>query len=381
MSNTYDVAGYGQMIADRARMEAYAAALERAVRPGAVVADIGTGTGIFALLACRLGARRVYAIEPGDAIHTAREAARANGFADRIVFLQDVSTRVALPERADVVVSDLRGALPLFQRIIPSLADARERLLAPGGVMIPRADTLRAAPVEAPAVHAKIVGPWDEGGLGFDLSAARRVVVNQWSRGAVSAEQLLAEPRTWAVLDYTTVTDPDVRARLAWTVARDGAAHGFSAWFDADLGDGIGYSTGPDTESVYGTAFFPFPHAVSVQADDGIAVDLEARLVGDEYVWIWNTRVERPGRGDVDFRQSTFFAEPLSPQRLRRRADSFRPTLKEEGLIDQMALGRMAEGAALGEIARELHARFPARFATWEQALTHAGRLSDRYAE
>ena len=38
----------------------------RAIDEGAVIVDIGTGTGIFAQLACRVGARRVYAIEPDD---------------------------------------------------------------------------------------------------------------------------------------------------------------------------------------------------------------------------------------------------------------------------------------------------------------------------
>ena len=67
-------------------MDAYAAALARTVRPGSVVLDIGTGTGLMALLACRLGARRVFAVDPGDSIHLARAAARASGFADRIRF-------------------------------------------------------------------------------------------------------------------------------------------------------------------------------------------------------------------------------------------------------------------------------------------------------
>src|SRR5215213_6400273 len=128
MVKSYSVSGYAAMIADAPRMDGYAAALEATVRPGSVVLDIGAGTGIMALLACRLGARRVYAVDPGDAIHLARAAARAAGFADRIEFIQGLSTDVELPEPADVMVSDLRGVLPLFERHLPSVIDARERL-------------------------------------------------------------------------------------------------------------------------------------------------------------------------------------------------------------------------------------------------------------
>ena len=69
----YSLAGYGKMIADKVRMDAYSQALRRAVKPGSVVVDIGAGTGICAMLACRFGARKVYAIEPDDAIHVARD--------------------------------------------------------------------------------------------------------------------------------------------------------------------------------------------------------------------------------------------------------------------------------------------------------------------
>ena len=379
MADVYDVGAYGRMIADRTRTEAYARALEAAVRPGSVVLDIGCGTGLFALLACRLGARRVYAVEPGDAVQVARELARANGMDDRIVFFQDLSTRLDLPERADVVVADLRGALPFFGRVAESFADARRRLLAPGGVLIPRADTFRAAPVEAEEAYRRIVGPWEEGHFGLDAGAARRRVVNAWTRERFDADQLLAEPQVWTTLDYRTIEEPDARGTLSWTAARDGVAHGFALWFDAELGDGIGYSTAPGgPPTIYGTAFFPWPRPVALREGDRVRVALEARLVSGDYVWRWETSIE--GESTEAYRQSTFLAAPLTPARLRRRAQDFRPALGEEGRIDRMALERMDGGASLGEIARALHAAFPARFATWEAALTRVAELSDAYA-
>ncbi|MGE5462576.1 MAG: 50S ribosomal protein L11 methyltransferase, partial [Syntrophothermus sp.] len=68
----YSIAEFGHMIADERRTDAYVAALQHAVRPDSIVLDMGTGTGIFAMLACQFGARHVYAVEPGDAIHIAR---------------------------------------------------------------------------------------------------------------------------------------------------------------------------------------------------------------------------------------------------------------------------------------------------------------------
>src|SRR5437016_11881319 len=133
----YGLGAYGSMIADRVRVEAYAEALRKSVRKGSVVAEIGTGPGIFAVLACQLGATRVYAIEPSEIIQVAREVAAANGCADKIEFFEELSDRVMLPGRADVILSDLRAVLPLFQRHIPAIIDARSRFLAPGGAMIP----------------------------------------------------------------------------------------------------------------------------------------------------------------------------------------------------------------------------------------------------
>src|ERR1044072_3779806 len=146
----YSLHFYGQMLADASRMEAYAAALRRTVNRDSVVMDLGCGPGVFALLACKLGARRVYAVEPDNVILLAREAAAANGCAERIEFFEKLSTQITLPEPGTIIVSDVRGLLPFYQQNIQSLIDARQRLLAPHGVLIPRRDILWAAAVEAP---------------------------------------------------------------------------------------------------------------------------------------------------------------------------------------------------------------------------------------
>src|SRR5438094_7907332 len=130
----YTIPEYGRMMGDRVRMEAYTLALRQAVKPGSVVLDIGTGTGIFAVLACQFGARVVYALEPDEAaVEVARDLARQNGCGGHIEFIQERSTRVTLCEKADVMISDLRGVLPLFQHHLPAIVDARRRLLTPGG--------------------------------------------------------------------------------------------------------------------------------------------------------------------------------------------------------------------------------------------------------
>ena len=74
----YSIRDFGRMVEDQRRTEPYVRALERAIGPDSVFVDIGTGTGFFAFLACKLGARRVYAIEPDHAIEIAKLCAIDN---------------------------------------------------------------------------------------------------------------------------------------------------------------------------------------------------------------------------------------------------------------------------------------------------------------
>lgn len=317
----YSLHFYGQMIADTARMRAYAAALRQVVKSDSVVMDLGSGPGVFALLACKLGARRVYAVEPSNVIGLAREAAAANGFADRIQFFESMSTEITLDERASIIVSDLRGVLPWFQQHIPSIIDARERHLARGGTLIPHRDTVWAAVVEAADSYEELMAPWENNDFELDLSAGTRLITNNWRKTRIRAEQLLVEPVCWTKIDYYEVNTPDIQAEISWRAARTGTAHGVAVWFDSELVEGISFSNHPNSpEMIYGQGLFPFSQPVELMEGDRIKLRLAANLVGDDYVWRWDTDffARDDAQPKVSYKQSTFFGVALSPALLQK---------------------------------------------------------------
>ena len=380
----YSIAEHGMMIADRLRVDAYAQAIRQAVRADSVVVDIGTGTGIFALFACQCGARKVYAIEPTDTIQVAREIATANGFADRIEFIQDLSTKTILPERAHVIVSDLRGMLPFYQHHIPAIIDARKRFLAPRAVMIPQRDILWAAVVESPDIYSHLVEPWGSDGHRLQMQAARHYVTNTCFKRRVTPDQLLVDPKCWATLDYTTVESPDVCAEIRWSIKRTGTAHGIVVWFDSTLAEGTVFSNGPGKpELLYGNTFFPLSEPIPLSVGDIVSVNFKAKLVDDDYVWSWNTVVRsesETGEVKADFKQSTFYGTPLTAARLHKRSDSYVPTKLEDGQIDHLVLGLMNGESTLREIAAHVSTQFPTRFATWREAFARVAELSEKYS-
>ena len=386
----YTVSDYGAMIADSARIDAFVRALRQVITRDSVVVDIGTGTGILALLACQLGARRVYAIEPDEAVHVAREAAAANGYADRMECLQALSTAVTLPVQADVIVSDVGGVLPWLEHHVPTIVDARTRLLAPGGTLIPQRDTLWMALVEAPDLYRRYANPWDAHPYGLDLTSGRRLATNTWRPGRITEAQLLTPPTRVASVDYAEVMSPNLDVTARWTVARAGTAHGFGAGIDRLLIDGVSFSNAPDCagrlppDSIYRTVFFPWSSPVSLAAGDTVTVALRADLVGDEYVWSWQASVldqGQAGRVNARFDQSTFYGVPLSPAQLRKRAASHVPSLNEDGTIVRLTLDLMRDSMSLGEIAARLSERFSARFPDRQRALTYVSDLSQRYSQ
>jgi len=327
----YSLAAYGRMVADNIRTDAYAQALKQEIKAGDVVVDIGTGPGILAFLACRFGARRVYAFEPSGVIELAKEIAAANGLADRIEFIPKISTEGSLPEPANVIVSDIHGILPFFRQGLVSTIDARERFLAPHGRMIPAYETLWIAGVRAPEIYQQQLGPWNSRPYDLDTSAAHVRRINSIDQCWLTTDQLFLEPRCLATLDYKTLKQTNLDATVSWTVDHASQGHGVVLWFDSVLAEGITLTNRPGAPRlIYRQAFFPWLETLNVCSGDTISVTVSARLVGEEYVWRWDTQhgsKNSPNSAKPPLRQSTFFGTDFSLAELRSSALRFQPKL------------------------------------------------------
>lgn len=366
----YSVLDYGLMADDGVRMSAYARSIERAVKPGSVVLDLGSGTGICALLAVRAGARHVYAVDINPAVWVARDLARENGFGDRVTVYESSSFEIDLPEKVDVIVSDLRGQTPLNGDHLAAVADARARWLRPGGVSIPLRDRLFVAVVEADELQRLICTGWESTAeLGFSVGAARTSILNSVHddrRRSLSASALLSTAEPWAKVEYWNAAAASelYGATVELAATRRGTAHGLVVWFATTMLDDITYDSAPGQELAYARCFLPFLEPVKLTESDRIEVSLRADARGER--WSWETRI-RDGNGvqKAQFRQASFLGMPTSPGALLKSSMSAQPSISPRGERMRRLLlamdGRRTVNELVEELTRELAPADPMR--------------------
>ena len=258
-----------QMLEDRVRTSAFLAALEEVVTPEDVVVDIGTGTGVLAVGAARAGARHVYAIEATPLAHEAREVVRANRLDDRVTVVEGWSTRISLPERAHVAVSEILGSDALEERVLPVLADARRRLVTPDARLIPSAVRIFGMPVSVPDERVSLLtftdsntarwSSWYELEVGplADYTARLRQRFTATIDEARSWTAL-SEPVLLAELDLASVETPQVDVTVSALATSSGDVNAAIAFFEAQLSPGVILSTNP--------ALDPFPSSWGIPA-------------------------------------------------------------------------------------------------------------------
>ena len=139
-----------QMLNDIQRTTAYLAAIQAVVCPADVVLEIGTGTGVLATKAAQVGAHQVYAVEATAIRNVAQTIFANNQVAEKIDIMAGWSTEIDLPQRADVLISEIIGNDPFDEKVLEITRDATQRLLKPDARLIPSHMRVYAIPFAIP---------------------------------------------------------------------------------------------------------------------------------------------------------------------------------------------------------------------------------------
>lgn len=258
---------YHQMLSDKIRMDAYRKAIYKNVKPGDIVVDLGSGTGILSIWAIKAGAAKVYAIEKTEAINLAREIARVNDCLDKIEFINENSMQVTLPEKADILISETLGSFAIDENTLEFTNDARERFLKKDALMIPQSIDLFIAPVEDKETYNKIDFwrklPDINFSPAFELFSKKIMVESVRTKG------LLASPAKIGSIDLTKPVEKLFTARVYMQMKKTGQLHGVAGWFRTRLCTGIEIDTSPESPTTHWKqAFFPFQNPIDVIKND-----------------------------------------------------------------------------------------------------------------
>ncbi|KAH9752321.1 putative protein arginine N-methyltransferase 3 [Citrus sinensis] len=183
-----------EMISDKVRTDSYRQAIleNPSLMKGAVVMDIGCGTGILSLFAAQAGASRVIAVEASEKMAAvATHIAKDNDFwwdrpqsegninnAGKMEVVQGMVEELGesmqiQPHSVDVLVSEWMGYCLLYESMLSSVLFARDQWLKPGGAILPDTATMFVAGFGRGGTSL----PFWENVYGFNMSCVGREVV------------------------------------------------------------------------------------------------------------------------------------------------------------------------------------------------------------
>jgi len=267
------------MLADETRNEAYQKTIDRHVRDGMHVLDIGAGSGLLAMMAVRAGAERVTAVEMDPTLaDVARQIISDNGMSDKIDVLHNVSLELKVGRdlpAADLIVSEILDTGLLGEGVLPTLRHAAHYLKKKDGLMLPAGASVYARLFELPRLRP--VNPVSRIS-GFDLSAFDRFR-NPSSYRRITLPHETRKPLSdpFHVIDFDFQDPPATERWLEKSVpvSNNGEVYAIAFWFDLHMDDELSISTGPEgTLSHWNQAVQFFPESQMVKAGDEIQLKM-----------------------------------------------------------------------------------------------------------
>jgi predicted RNA methylase len=245
---------YRLMMADKKRMTAFRRAIQITC-PGRVVCEIGVGLGPLSLMALKAGAARVYGIEVnGEALDFATQVIRQHGFdPSRFIPIRGLSTRVTLPEKVDVILSETLDSMGFGENTVNYTGDASRRFLKRGGVLVPR-EVRSLVALASPKRYMEQLYFWQDelfAREGFDYQHALDILRSHTHVLPVTNEALFSDWHVWYELNLRHGFFGVAPAPTCIEVTKSGIIHGLACAFEAVLADGVVLRNLPEDETTH----------------------------------------------------------------------------------------------------------------------------------
>ncbi len=237
------------MMNEQERNRAYYDGLKSVVTPDKTVFEIGTGSGLLAMMAARLGARKVFTCEAVRLVAgTATKIIERNHYQDRIRVLAKPSYAVELgkdlPAQADILVHEIFSSELLGEHVLPAIEDAKARLLKPGGEILPACASIMIALVSGDELGKEL---HVEEAFGFDLRDFNAIHPRKRPLHREDLPRVLLSGDVEAFrFDFRAdSTFPAEKKRIEIAVVESGLCYGVIQWIRFEFGPGVWFENHP----------------------------------------------------------------------------------------------------------------------------------------
>lgn len=276
-----------RLLSDTSRNEALITLLARRA-PGARVLEVGCGSGLLSCVAARLGASRVYAVEPTAQVELARELVERNRLGAVVEVLEGMIEDLE-PRPVDLAFSELLNAEPLREGVFDAM-DAAAPWVVPGGRLAPRRLRIWVALVRENSSAAEVRGVRRALGElsrvhGLDLAPLVQGLDDLEPYAFVSPQvEAASAPVCVADVALGTGDRPPESVRVRIPVGEPGPLGGTVTWFEAELDDGLVLDNAPGRPGHWGHLVHGWP--TERGGVRGGSVELEVGFDEDEGVQV-----------------------------------------------------------------------------------------------
>lgn len=282
------------LLADRVRVDAYRAAIERYVHEASRVLDLGTGTGILAFLAAGRQPAKVWAIDHSAVIDVARKVRDANGLSC-VELVRVNSRKLELSEKVDVIIHEQMGHALFDEQMVLNVTDLRDRFLKPGGRILPARFDFYLDPVQ---LKEEFTVPfvWEQTIHGVDFSVleeTRSITAHDYNYKLLAQHEYDhflcgSEPALQVDLDVMHEGDLPGRFRFRRIVISPGRLDGICVHFVARFDDEVSISTSPFAARTSWKVPLLRVQAHRYKLGDAVEVALDATDLTNPRTWRWS---------------------------------------------------------------------------------------------